>query len=130
MRLLSLLVVVSVTLCYSGICSAAYLITDGPEDITSHCHTDNHDTVDSTKNYVTFNLDTNTVDTEVFDCCLDGLINTSIDDNFDYNAIAIGFISDFTSGLETNNNQFLKLIFTKRPHGPPDIYLLHSSFLL
>jgi hypothetical protein len=35
-----------------------------------------------------------------------------------------------SSESDSGKTQFLNSVFIKRPHGPPDIYLLHSSYLL
>jgi len=130
MRLLSLLVVVSVTLCYSGICTAMISVANGPEEISTHCHTDNHSKVDNSDDSQLFIQNASTADLQYFQCCSEVLTNSSIEDNLGYKALEVLYLLDFSTSLETSNSKSTDLIITKSFHDPPDIYLSVSSFLL
>ena len=130
MRLLSLLVVVSVTLCYSGICTAMISVANGPEEISTHCHTDNHSKVDNSDDSQLFIQNASTADLQYFQCCSEVLTNSSIEDNLGYKALEVLYFLDFPSYLDSNNSKNIDLIITRNSHDPPDIYLSVSSFLL
>ena len=130
MRLLSLLVVVSVTLCYSGICTAMISVADGPEEISTHCHTDNHSKVDNSDDSQLFIQNASTADLQHFQCCSEVLTNSSVEDSLDKNILAVLYLLDFPTSLETSNSKSTDLIITRSFHDPPDIYLSVSSFLL
>ena len=125
-----MLVVVSVTLCYSGICTAMISVANGPEEISTHCHTDNHSKVDNSDDSQLFIQNASTADLQYFQCCSEVLTNSSIEDNLGYKALEVLYFLDFPSYLDSNNSKNIDLIITRNSHDPPDIYLSVSSFLL
>ena len=50
--------------------------------------------------------------------------------NFNTTPTVIALLPFLSSENDSSKIQFLNSIFTQRPHGPPDLYLLHSSYLL
>ena len=130
MRLLSLLVVVSVTLCYSGICTAMISAANGPKEISTYCHTDNHSKVDNSDDSQLFIQNASTADLQHFHCCSEILTNSSVEDSLDKNLLAVQYLLDFPSYLDAINPKNIALIITRSYHDPPDIYLSVSSFLL
>lgn len=130
MRFLSLLLIFSLVLCYSGICSATDLIADSTVVTSSHCDMANHDDADNSDESQVLIQDINTADSQNAHCCYEGLTNPSIDDNLINNNLVVVFLLDFPDFLETTNSNSIDFIFTQRVHGPPDIYLSVSRFLL
>ena len=130
MRLLSLLVVVSVTLCYSGICSATVFVAEGTDQMGSHCDMANPDVANSSDDFQVLIQNTSTTDTENSQYCYESLTNSSVEDSLDKNILAVLYLLDFPSYLDSNNSKNIDLIITRNSHDPPDIYLSVSSFLL
>ncbi len=90
----------------------------------------NHDAADSSDESLVFIQDINTTDSQNSQCCYEGLTNSSIDDNLINTDLVVVFLLDFPDFLETKNSKSIDFIFTQRVHGPPDIYLSVSRFLL
>jgi len=130
MRFLSLFLIFSLALCYSGVCSATNLIADSADQTGSHCGMANHDGADSSDESQVLIQNVNTADSQHTQCCYEGLTNSSIEDNLANKALEVLYLLDLPTPLETSNSKSINLIITKSVHDPPDIYLSVSSFLL
>ncbi|MGB3363936.1 MAG: hypothetical protein WBB48_04085 [Thermodesulfobacteriota bacterium] len=130
MRFLSLFLIFSLALCYSGVCSATVLITESTDEMGSHCEMANHDSGDSSDEAQVLIQNDNSNDIENSECCYDGLTNSSVEVNLGKNILAVLYLLDFPDHFESNSSKNIDLINTSSSHDPPDIYLSVSSFLL
>ncbi len=130
MRFISLFLIFSIALCYSGVCSAIVFEAKSAETMGSHCDMVDHDDADSTDESQVFIQNTSTTDTENSECCYEGLTYSSIEYNSTYKALDVLYLLDFPGYLDSNNSNNIDLITTRSSHDPPDIYLSVSSFLL
>ena len=130
MRFISLFLIFNIALCYSGICSATVFVAEGTDQMGSHCYMANPDVVNSSDEFQVLIQNPNTTDTENPQCCYEGLTNSSVEDSLDKNILAVLYLLDFPTSLETSNSKSTDLIITRSFHDPPDIYLSVSSFLL
>lgn len=121
---------VSLVFCYSGICSATDLIVDSTTEMSSHCDSVNHDASNSSDASQAYIEDIDITDSQNYECCFNGLTNSSIDDNLTSNDLVVVSLLDFHDILQTNNSKYSDLTFTHRTHDPPDIYISVSRFLL
>ena len=96
----------------------------------SHCDMANPDVANSSDEFQVLIQNPNTTDTENSKCCYEGLTNSSVEDSLDKNILAVLYLLDFPTSLETSNSKSTDLIITRSFHDPPDIYLSVSSFLL
>lgn len=129
MRLLSLFIVFNLSLCTTGIYSATELFADESSGFSSHCHDHEQGDVHSSIQHDSINLEISATDVECYDCCLEVLPSSNDSGNFNITPAVIALLPSL-SYENVSRTQFLNSVFTKRPHGPPDIYLLHSSYLL
>lgn len=130
MRFLSLFLIVSLAFCYSGVCSATDFIADSAPETGSHCDMANHDDADNSDESQAFMQVVDTTDTQNSRCCFESLINSSIDDNLKSKGFAVASLLDFPEILVTKGSKYRALTFKHRAHGPPDIYISVSRFLL
>ena len=96
----------------------------------SHCYMANPDVANSSDEFQVLIQNTSTTDTENSQCCYESLTNSSVEDSLDKNILAVLYLLDFPTSLETSNSKSTDLIITRSFHDPPDIYLSVSSFLL
>lgn len=129
MRLLNLFIVLNLTLCTTGIYSITDLFAEESIHLSSNCHDheygEAHDSLQHSSNPEII-----TADVECYDCCLEVLPSSNDSGNFNATPSVVALLPFLSSESDSGKTQFLNSIFTKRPHGPPDIYLLHSSYLL
>ncbi len=130
MRFLSLFLIFSLALCYSGVCSATVLIAEGSDEMGSHCEMGNHSDADSADEARTLIQNSSSTDIENSECCYQGLTNSSVEANLDKNILAVLYLLDFPDHFDSNSSKNIDLINTSSSHDPPDIYLSVSSFLL
>lgn len=127
MRFLNLLVILNLFLCTTGLYSVTDLFANEPTKPNCHDHSEgnfhilDHDSID---------LEIIATHAECYDCCLDILQGSNDWSNSNSMSTVINFLPPISSENNCNARQFLSSVFTKRPHGPPDIYRLHSSYLL
>lgn len=130
MRLLNLFIVFNLALCTTGIYSATDLFADESAGLSSHCHDHEQGEVHSSLQHDSINLELNAVDVECYNCCLEVLPSSNDGGNLNVTPVVIALLPFLSSENDSGKIQFLNSIFTQRPHGPPDLYLLHSSYLL
>ena len=130
MRFISLFLIFNIALCYSSICSATVIVAEGTDQMGSHCDMANPDVANSSDDFQVLIQNTSTTDTENSQCCYESLTNSSVEDSLDKNILAVLYLLDFPSYLDSNNSKNIDLIITRNSHDPPDIYLSVSSFLL
>ena len=130
MRFISLFLIFNIALCYSSICSATVFVAEGTDQMGSHCYMANPDVANSSDEFQVLIQNTSTTDTENSQCCYESLTNSSVEDSLDKNILAVLYLLDFPTSLETSNSKSTDLIITRSFHDPPDIYLSVSSFLL
>lgn len=130
MRLLSLFIVFNLSLCTTGIYSATELFADESSGFSSHCHDHEQGDVHGSIQHDSINLEISATDVECYDCCLEVLPSFNDSGNFNATHSVVALLPFLSSESDSGKTQFLNSVFTKRPHGPPDIYLLHSSYLL
>jgi hypothetical protein len=130
MRLLSLFVVFNLTLCTTGIYSVTDLFADESEGITTHCHDHEHSDVHGSLQHDSHDLEINATESPCYNCCLEVLPGSNDNGNFNATPAVVALLPFLSTEHDPGKTQFLNSVFTKRPHGPPDIYLLHSSYLL
>ena len=130
MRLFSLFVVFNLTLCTTGAHSVLDLFADESSGLGSHYHdneqSDSHDSLEHNST----DLEIITSHAEHYDCCLEVVPSSNDGGNFNATHAIISYLPFLSSENDSDATQYLDSVFTKRPHGPPDIYLLHSSYLL
>ena len=130
MRLLNLFIVFNLALCTTGIYSATDLFADESAGLSSHCHDHEQGEVRGSLQHDSNNLELNAADVECYNCCLEVLPSSNDSGNFNVTAAVVALLPSLSSESDSSKIQFLNSVFTKRPHGPPDKYLLHSSYLL
>ncbi len=130
MRFLSLFLIFSLALCYSGAYSFANLHADSAKGVGSHCDMTNHNAADATDESQVSIQNASAVDLENSQCCYEGLTNSAIENNIGNKALDVLYLLDFPTSLDTGNSKSIDSTFTKSIHDPPDIYLSVSSFLL
>ncbi len=131
MRLLNLLIVFNLTLCMTGIYSATDLFADESASLTSHCHDHEQSEFDGSLQDGSIDLAINSsTHVECYNCCLDVLPSSNDGDNFNVAQSVITLLPSLSFKNDSSKIQILKSVFTKQPHSPPDLYLLHSSYLL
>lgn len=130
MRLLNLFIVFNLTLCTTGIYSATDLFADESAGLSSHCHDHEQGEVHGSLQHDSIDLELNAADVECYNCCLEVLPSSNDGGNFNVTPAVIALLPLLSPENDSVKTQFLNSVFTKRPHGPPDIYLLHSSYLL
>lgn len=130
MRLLNLFIIFNLTLCASGIYSATDLFADESVAVSSHCHGQEQGDVHGSLRHDSIDLEINAMNAECYNCCLDVLPGSNDGGNFNTTPSLIALLPFLSSDNGSNKIQFLNSVTTKRPHGPPDKYLLHSSYLL
>ncbi|NIQ16765.1 MAG: hypothetical protein GTO02_20985 [Candidatus Dadabacteria bacterium] len=127
-RLLHLLVIFNLFLCTTGLYSATDLIAKQPTRSICHDHTEVslHNSLEHDSN----DLEINATNTECYDCCLDVLPVSSELNNFNSTTIVVNYLPYPQSESEYSSGQHQYSVSTNRPHGPPDLYILNSSYLL
>lgn len=130
MRLLNLFIVFNLTLCTTGLYSATDLFADESAGLSSHCHDHEQGDAHGSLQHDSINLELNAADVECYNCCLEVLPSSNDGGNFNVTPAVIALLPFLSSESDSGKIQFLNSVFTKRPHGPPDKYLLHSSYLL
>ncbi len=130
MRYVCLFLIFNMALCYSGVCSETVFEAISAETVSSHCDMVDHDAANSTDESKVLIQNANTADTETSQCCYEVLTNSSMEVNLDKNILAVLYLLDLPSYLDSNNSNNIDLITTGSSHDPPDIYLSVSSFLL
>lgn len=130
MRFISLFLIFSLVLCYSGVCSATVFVAESADTMGSHCETANHSETDNSDESQVLIQNSNTANIENSECCYEGLTNSPIEADLDQNILVVLYLLDFPSYLDSNNSKNIDSITTKSFHDPPDIYLSVSRFLL
>ncbi len=130
MRLLNLFIVFNLALCTTGIYSATDLFADESAGLSSHCHDHEQGEVHGPLKNDSINLELNAADVECYNCCLEVLPSSNDSGNFNVTVVVIALLPPTSSENDFSKLQLLNSVVTKRPHGPPDKYLLHSSYLL
>ena len=130
MRLLNLFIVFNLTLCTTGIYSATELFADESAGLSSHCHDREQGDVHGSLQHDSINLELNASEVECYNCCLEVLPSSNDSGNLNVAPAIIALLPATSSENDFSKLQLLNSVVTKRPHGPPDIYLLHSSYLL
>jgi len=130
MRLLNLFIVLNLTLCTTGIYSVTELFADESSGLSSHCHGHEQGDVHDSLQHDSVDLKISATDVECYDCCLEVLPSSYDGGNFNTTPSIVALLPFLSSESDSGKTQFLNSVFTKRPHGPPDIYLLHSAYLL
>lgn len=130
MRLHSLFIILNLTLCTTGIYSATDLLADESAGLSSHCHDHEQGEVHVSLKHDSIDLELNAADVECYNCCLEVLTSSNDGGNFNVTPSVIALLPSLSSENDSSKIQFLNSVYTKRPHGPPDKYLLHSSYLL
>lgn len=130
MRLLSLFIVFNLTLCATGIYSATDLFAGESAGLTPHCRDHEQGNAHGSLRHNSINIEINAADAECYDCCLEVLPSSSNGGNFNATPAVIALFPFLSSENYSGKIQFSYSVFTKRPHDPPDLYLLHSSYLL
>ena len=130
MRLLNIFVLFNLIICTTGIHSAMDLFADESTGLGSHYHdneqSDSHDSLERNS----INLELKAAHVECYNCCLEVLPSSNYGGNFNTTSAVIALLPFLSYENDSGKIQFLNSVVTKRPHGPPDIYLLHSSYLL
>ena len=113
----------------TSIYSVTNLFVEESTGLSSHCY--DHEQVDghSSLQHDSIDLEISATDVECYDCCLEVLPSSYDGGNFNITHAVIALLPSI-SYENDSRTQFLNSVFTKRPHGPPDKYLLHSSYLL
>jgi len=130
MRLLNLFIVLNLTLCLTGIYSVTDLYADESAGSSSHCRDQEQGDAQESLQHDSIDFEINAEQVECYNCCLDVLPSPSDNGNLNASPTVIALLPFLSSENNSGYIQVLKPLFTKRPHGPPDIYLLHSSYLL
>lgn len=130
MRFISLFLIFSLALCYSGVCSATVLVAESADTVRSHCDTVDHNANDSSNESQVLIKSSNTTDSENSECCYEGLTNSPIEADLDQNILVVLYLLDFHDHFDSKISKNIDLINSSSSHDPPDIYLSVSSFLL
>jgi hypothetical protein len=129
MRLLNLFIVFNLILCTTGIYSVTDLFAEESTGLSSRCHGHEQGDVDDSSGHDSIDLEINATDVECYDCCLEVLPSSNDSGNFNATPAVVALLP-FPLNESDFRTKFLNLVVTELPHGPPDIYLLHSSYLL
>ena len=130
MRFFSLFIVFNLILCTTGIYSAMDLFADELSGLSSHCHDHEQGDVHSSLQHDSRDLEINATESPCYNCCLEVLPGSNDNGNFNATPAVVALLPFLLTEHDPGITQFLNAVFTKRPHGPPDKYLLHSSYLL
>jgi len=114
----------------TGVYSATDLFADESAGLSSHCHDQEQGDVQESLQHDSIDFELNAEQVECYNCCLDVLPSPNDNGNSNATPTVIALLPSLSFENNSGYIQVLKPIFAKRPHGPPDIYLLHSSFLL
>lgn len=129
MRLLYLFVTFNLILCTTGLYSAADLFANESQGISSHCHEHERSTDQDEFGNDSTVLKANSSD-DCYNCCLDVVTASHDQDNYSPIAVEIALSQTSKSNIQSYNKPVLHSILTIRKHGPPDLFTLHSSYLL
>lgn len=117
--------------CYSsGICSAAFFVSENAEQTSNHCDMINHAEADDSDASQVLIQGADSTDSSDSLCCYEGLTNSSPEDNITNIAQEVLFTLDLPNSLDNRKSKFKDSIITRSTHDPPDIYLSVSRFLL
>ena len=131
MRLLSLFLIFTIMVCYSGgVCSAVVLVAEESEQPSTHCEMMNHAEADESDASQVLFQSADSTDSSVSLCCYEALTNSSTDYNITNIGQEVLYILDLPTSLDNRKPKSKDSIIAKSTHDPPDIYLSVSRFLL
>ena len=131
MRFLSLFLICSIMVCYSGgVCSAVVLVAEESEQTSTHCEMMNHSEAYTSEASQVLIQSAEPTDSSNSLCCYEALTNSSLDDNIGNSVQEVLYILDLPTSLNHRNSKSTDLIITRSAHDPPDIYIYVSRFLL
>lgn len=129
MRLLYLFVTFNLVLCTTGLYSAADLFANESQGVSSHCHEHEQSAVQNEFGNDNTVFKANSSD-DCYNCCLDVVTASHDQDNFSPILVEIVLTQTSNSKIQSYNKPVLHSILTIRKHSPPDLFTLHSSYLL
>ena len=132
MRLLSLFLIVSIMVCYSGgVCSASVLVADETEQTGSHCEMMNHSQSDKSVESQMLIQSAKSTDSSNSSCCYEALTSSSpIKESTNYMNPKVLYVLELPTSIFYKVSRSTDQTFAGSAHDPPDIYLSVSRFLL
>lgn len=125
MRIFNLFIIMNVIICLGGLCNTPVSFADNTDESTESCHAMNPSA--HAEQSLNIEQDHNP-NTEIkSSCCNEYLTNSSSDQN-----IEVNYSSELKYPLHlisTNESSTLKNR-SHREHDPPDLQVLHSTFLI
>lgn len=127
-RFTSIFIIVNLLLCYTGLYHGALAsLKPAPGKISSGCHSMSHSGKETNSGYI--NRTINKSAGSIHSCCYDSLPNAPVDQ---YLAFGEDLVYEITIANLNRNAYHLKtaLNCSPREHGPPDLQVSNSVFLL
>lgn len=125
---MSFFLVLSVTLCYTGL--GANVSHYSTLLNMTNCHKNQHDEISGTDTITNSYENIDATHHKMFKCCSDALPNAPQGHDFDLKEILLHSLAVNITTLESNKLFSFLLSLRIKEHHPPDLFLVNSSLLL